>query len=648
MKTVSISLVIFVIIGVALLAVSPAQAQQSYDGRFDIAALKATAQQRFDCAGQDAVILAEGQQMLWLPDGRLSTIIHRIVWINSRLAIGLYADNRVPYDHERCTFTPLALRTWRDKQWWPTDTTGFVETLPFAVNKAYDYAHMREMMLLHNGISDQCIVEMAYRIEDKAPFRGGADGFWLFAREEPAVESWFELGVPAGTKPTISIANGAPAAEQTSDPKSGLDVYRWNMSAVTAAPRPHIPDPARTLPHIIWSTWPDWRERGARLHSAFDAAAQLDPPLSAAVDSLKRAARTATELAGMITGFINDKVASVHYPESFWRTALRSAGKTFATAYGHSLDRAILAAALFRGAGFDARPAYIGQGVGPMENDVPSLARFGEMKLHLTGNGIEAFYDPWEGTISFGNKMVRNRVVWSPGDDRPAEVSGGTDDRGEIAVRVELSFEAEKNKFTGAGYLSTAGGLCVFDRMSGVDGKAKTYLNALVSGLLKGTGVTEYTPDRFEPAAAAATFTVELAKPEPNDQGDVPLVLGNPVGGIIDNLPSGIEMVVPKRWSSVYLPFPMTQRIELRLNLRSWKAAFVPVNQTIENVVGRFAVTSEIKDSQLIVIRVLQLTKTVIGPEEWPLLRQLLLAENHEKNRTILLTATKEEDPGSK
>ncbi|NMC44178.1 MAG: DUF3857 domain-containing protein [candidate division Zixibacteria bacterium] len=648
MKTVSVTPVLTVLIGAILLAVTSLPAQQSYDGRFDIAALKATAQQRFDCAGQDAVILAEGQQTLWLPDGRLSTTIHRIVWINSRLAIGLYADNRIPYDHQRCTFTPLALRTWRDNQWWPTDTTGFVETLPFAVNKAYDYAHMREMMLLHNGISDQCLVEMAYRIEDKAPFRGGADGFWLFAREEPAVESWFELGVPAGAKPTISIANGAPAAEQTSDPKSGLDIYRWNMSAVAAEPRPHVPDPARTLPHIVWSTWPDWRERGARLKSAFDAAAQLDPPLSAAVDSLKRAARSATELAGMITGFINDKTAGIHYPEIYWRTALRPAGKTFATAYGHSLDRAILAAALFRGAGFEARPVYIGQGVGPMEVPVPSLARFGEVKLHLTGNGLEAFYDPWEGTISFGRKMAGNRVVWSPGEDRPTLVSSGTDDRGEITVRIELSFEAEKNKFTGAGYLSTDGGLCAFDRMSGVDGKAKGYLNALVSGLLKGTGVTEYTPDRFEPAAAAATFTMELAKPEPNDLGAVPLVLGNPIGGIIDNLPSGIEMVVPKRWSSVYLPFPMTQRIELRLNLRSWQAAFFPVNQTIENAVGRFTVASEVKDSQLVVIRALQLTKTIIEPEEWPLLRQLLLADSHEKNRTILLKEIKKDEQAGK
>lgn len=648
MKTVSVTPVLTVIIGAILLAVSPLPAQQSYDGRFDIAALKTTAQQQFDCAGQDAVILAEGQRTLWLPDGRLSTTIHRIVWINSRLAIGLYADNRIPYDHERCTFTPLALRTWRDNQWWPTDTTGFVETLPFAVNKAYDYAHLREMMLLHNGISDQCIVEMAYRIEDKSAFRGGADGLWLFSREEPAVESWFELGVPAGTKPIIAADNGAPAVEQTSDPKSGLDIYRWNMSTIAAEPRPHIPDPARALPHIVWSTWPDWRERGARLKSAFDAAAQLDPPLSAALDSLKRAARTATELAGLIAGFINDKTASIHYPEIYWRTALRSAGRTFASAYGHSLDRAVLAAALFRGAGFDARPVYIGQGIGPMNDKVSSLARFGEMKLHLTGNGLEAFYDPWEGTISFGRKMVGNRVVWSPGDDRPALVSGGNADGGDIAVRIELSFDAEKNKFTGTGYLSTVDGLCAFDRMSGVDGKTKAYLTSIVSGLLKGASVADYSPDRFDPSAASATFTVEMTKPEPNDQGYIPFVLGNPVGGIIDNLPSGIEMVVPTRWSSVYLPFPMTQRIELRLNLRSWPAAFFPVNQTIENAVGRFAVTSEVKDSQLVVIRALQLTKAVIGPDEWPLLRQLLLAENHEKNRTILLKETRKEEQAGK
>lgn len=637
MKTISVYHVIAVIIGAALLAAAPVRGQQSYDGRFDIAGLMTLAQQTFDCANQDAVVLAEGQQVLWLPDGRLSTFVHRIVWINSRLAIGQYADNRIPYDHGHGTFTPLALRTWRDNQWWPTDSSGFVETLPFAVNKAYDYADMREVMLLHNGIYDPCVVEMAYRIEDTAAFRGGADGIWLFAREEPAVESWFELGVPAGTKPMLSAGNGAPTAMQVSDQKTGLDIYRWEMSAVPAQPLPHTPDPARDLPYVVWSTWPDWSARGTALKASFDSAAQLHPPLQAALDSLMRTARTAAELAGLIVGYINDKTAAVHYPESFRGTIIRPAAQTYATAYGHGLDRAALAAALFRGARFDARPAYIGQGIGPLDDGVPSLARFGETKLHLTGNGVDAYYDPAEGTISFGRKTVGNRVVWSPGDDAPTVIAGETADRGEMTACVRLSFDGEKNKFIGDGYLSTVGGLSAFDRVSGVDAKAKVYLGAVVSGMLKGSSVSEYTPNRFEPSAVSATFTTALAKPEADDRGCVPIVVGNPVGGIIDNLPSDVQAYIPQRGSSVRLPCLMDQRIELRLDLGSWRVVFSPADQTVENAVGRFTVSSVTRDSQLVVVRELHLIKAVIGPDEWPSLRQLLLAESHEKNRTILL-----------
>ena len=648
MKTIARHLTLSLVVCTILVAASIVQGQQSYDGQFDVAKLMAMARERFDFARQDAVILSEGQQVLWLPDGRLSTRVHRIVWINSRVAINAYSDSRIPYDKERCSFTPLALRTWRDNQWWPTDSSGVVETLPFDLEKAYDYANMREMMLLHNGIENPCIAEIAYRIEDKSAFRKGADGLWLFTRQDPAVESWFELGVPAGKSPLISAENGAPDAEKTTDQKAGLDIYRWRMHVVDAEPRPHTVDPALEVSHVAWSTWANWQELGIFLETPFDASAKIDAPLQAALDSLTRKARTATELAGFIAGFINDHTTAIHYAETYWRTAPRPAARTYATAYGHGLDRAILAAALFRGAGFDARPLFIAQGVGSTMSNIPSLARFGGVRLNVSGNGIDAYYDPAGGTLSSGQSIVHNRTFWSSRDDRPTTPPEGVYDQGEIETRMDLSFDTVKNKFTGTGCLSTADGLSAFDRMSGVDGKAKAYLDSLVSGILKSSIVIEYNPDRFDQSAAAATFTVELPKPEPEDQGCVSFVLGKPVGGIVDHLPSDVQLYISQRNSSVCLPFLMSQKIDFRLNLATWKAVFYPADQTIENAAGRFTVTSTVKDSQLVIIRELKLTKAVFRPEEWLLLRQLLLAENHEKNRTVLLKAFKEEGKADK
>jgi hypothetical protein len=270
------------------------------------------------------------------------------------------------------------------------------------------------------------------------------------------------------------------------------------------------------------------------------------------------------------------------------------------------------------------------------------------VNLHVSGNGLDAYYDPANETMSYGQSAVFNRAFWSPRDDGPPATLSGAYDRGEIEARIDLSFDTEKDKFTGTGSLSTADGLSVFDRMNGVDDKAKAYLNSFVSGLLKGSIVNEYNPDRFDQSVAAATFTVELPKPEPDDQGCVTFVLGKPVGGIVDHLPSDVPIYISERHSSVHLPFLMSQKIEFRLNLAPWKALFYPANQTIENAVGRFTITSEVKDSQLVIIRELKLTKAVSKTEEWPLLRQLLLAENHEKNRTVLLKAVKEEGKADK
>jgi hypothetical protein len=203
---------IFAVIASVVASCTTAQGQQSYDGQADIAKLLTAAVRQFDTTKEDAIVLSEGQSVTWLHDGRLSTTVHRIIWINSGVTIDDYGDIRIPYDQERCSFTPLAVRVWREGQWWPSDSTGVVETLPFALDHAYDYTSLRDVMLLLNGLEAPCIAEIAYRIEDKLPHRKGADGLWLSASEDPGMECWFELALPAEKHVQIS-ASGSRNAE---------------------------------------------------------------------------------------------------------------------------------------------------------------------------------------------------------------------------------------------------------------------------------------------------------------------------------------------------------------------------------------------------------------------------------------------------
>ena len=110
-----------VIIACAILVIALSagslQAQMSIDEEYNIAELMTIAGQTFDMANEDAVLLLDGLRQEWSANGKLTTVVHHIVWISTDFGIGEFGDLRVPYDHQRCDFNVTTVRTWRDGQW---------------------------------------------------------------------------------------------------------------------------------------------------------------------------------------------------------------------------------------------------------------------------------------------------------------------------------------------------------------------------------------------------------------------------------------------------------------------------------------------------------------------------------------------------
>ena len=629
------------VVSVATAFLSRAQAQQAYDGEADISRLLSTASAHFDTSKEDAITLWDGKTVTWSRDGRLSVFVHRILWINSSLTIDEYGDIRVPFDEGRCTFTPLAVRTWRDGKWWPSDSTGIVETLPFALDHAYDYSNMREMMLLLNGVEVPCVVEIAYRIEDKAPYRKGAEGLWLFQGEEPTVESRFELVMPSGQQAQVAASADVPTPQRSSDAGSGLETRCWQMGPLPALPRPHIVDPAADVPHLAWSTWGSWRELGSSVLSGFRPDSLEDHDLGEALDSLLRKGRTDNERASLIAGYVSDRVSYVDYPESYWWTSPRSAERVYSTAYGHRLDRAILASQLLTRAGLTARPVFVSEGTTPLDSLVPSLSRFKGVALHVQGHNLDAIYWADGGDLADFATASGGRTVWSPGLDAAPHIEPVG--QGNMDIEITLTYDKDKAKFVGSGFLAADSGLCPIGQLTGLKGEMKAYLNSLMGDLLKGAAVTEYNPERLSASAVVVGFSFEMPKPDPDDQNRTVLALGKPRGGVIDHLPDDVQLCRKDRQSVIHLPFLMSQRVELKLDLGPNRVVYSPATEKIENTAGRFSITSQVEDSQLVVVRELSLAKTGYQPPGWPDLRTLLLAERHDKNALVILSAATEE-----
>ena len=631
-----ISILIVSIIGIA--CITNASAQKSISGMQNISELLTTAQQNFDMSKQDAVLLFDGQKIHWLPDGRLVTYIHRIIWINSKVAIDAYGDHRIPYDSERCTFNVVTIRTWRDGQWWETGETGIVETLPFALKKAYDYSNIREMMLLHDGIELPCILEVAYYIEDKEPFRNGAEGLWTFARQEPAVQSWFIYGLPTGLKPNVFTSMDVPEPVINTDPELGLNIYWWKMGPIEAIGRPPIDDPALEEPYIAWSTWLNWKTYGHYIYNPFKEAMKLDEPIEKSLDSLLIDARTDAEQADLIAKFIDKKTRLINYTDNFWLTNPRQASQTYASAYGHRLDRAVLAAAMFSHAGIESRPVFLGKGHGNIDVGTPTLSRMTDIGVWISGDDLEAYYNPASSKISNGPANIYNRTVWLPHfDDNPNLSFASGTEYSSLDIRIDLAFDSKKDLFTGKGYLYVDKGFNPYDRMTGLANESKSYLGSVVSGLLKGAKITGYNLSNFDRLRVSVGFELELKKPEPDDFDRLELVLDEPSGGIFDNLPRNVHLYDQKRSSRVDIPFLMNQKIELKLDLEGLEVVYSPADKIIGNSAGIFSVTVDRKDERLVITRKLNLTKTTYQPEDWPALRELLLADKHQRNQSLLL-----------
>ena len=621
------------------LGVPLAVAQMDITGRHDISELMRTARKSFDMDKVDAVILLDDCRINWQVDGRKTKIVHRIIWINNAVVVREYGDIRVPYDDDHQRFHLEALRTWRDESWIESGATAVVETTPSALRTAYDYANRREVVVLHDGIELPCIVESAYSIEDKISYRKGVDELWLFARRDPVLLSQFSIGLAPSKHPNIHVSPGVTALEREYDGELDQYIYSYRMEEVAPFLHSETGDPAAFLPHVLWTTWDDWDDYGKDLKHSFEKSLKINDALQDSVDNLLIDARTMTDKAHWIAEFVERSTRLVHYPENYWLWDPRPAHRTFTTAYGHRLDRAILAGALFSAVGFEVFPVFRGMSYGDVTEDVPSINRMDGIAVWVSGgDDVEAYYDPVTSELHNGLSLIYNRTVWLPGSgDDPDVRWKGDRTRSRLEVRINLKVDEENDCWQGDVYYHATHGLNPFDRMEGLADEARDHLQAVVSGIIDGAEITNFNPATFNRFVITAGFQFTAPIGEEDHYGRVNLIMGEPAGGLIERLPFGVDMHIEKRNSPVRLPGLMDRIVELNIDLTGWEQVYTPEETNIENEIGSFSLSSEEKEEHLIITRQLRFDSVDCSTDDWEKLRALLLAEKNERNRTVML-----------
>ncbi len=593
----------------------------------------------WDLSQQDAVLLREEARHVQLADGRWREERRRVVWIRTHWALGVFADLRLPWDSARQTFTVGALRVWRDGRWIEGRPTAVVETTPFALRDAPDYASVRETMLLHDGIELPCVLECAYALEDLAPPRGGREGLWAFRHVVPALESRLTIETPAGAPLRALPAGGAPAARpEPAGGEPGRTVLTFAMRRTEAAPLFAADPPEADLPRVAWSSFADWPALGQAVAAGLDGGDELDAALVDSLEALRVGGPPIAELAGRVAAFVARAHRHVHYPARVLPPAARPVARIHDTAYGGDLDLAALAAALLRRAGCRVWPALVGRGHGSIDGEPPSLALLRAPGLWLEADGLAAYWDAATGHLHHGGGFLSGRTLWRIGlDERPAVWPPGGDGGGRLDLSVLLRWDAAAKRWTGSGYLEAAGACSPYDQMAGPGGAAQAELDRMISGVLAGMATQSYGPRAFAPTAVGLHFDLRPAAAARDTLGRLPLAIGAPAGGPLSLVPGDWKLHLPAREAAARLPGPLAQTIKIDVDLGGLESVRLPAPVQISNAAGSFRLEAARAGERLSITRALRLDRARYEPADWPALRALLLAESGSAGRLVLL-----------
>jgi len=483
-------------------------------------------------------------------------------------------------------------------------------------------------------------VETIYTITERRPPEYGFDGLWMVPRADPAVVTRLAVEVPKGTTLHHAERNGAPEAALDRG-GADADTYVWRAEFVDRLPRPLTGGRTAYAAHVAWSTWESWGALGEAVAVSVKEAAFLDEALADSVANLIEGRPVPIARAEAVAEFVNETTRAIRYDDSQWQLAPREAVRTWNTAYGHRLDRAVLAAALFEEAGCAVTPAFRSAALCWRDDGVPTLARFDGLLLHL--DGIGALYDPLNGTLMQGKAGLTGRSLWLAGrDGSPDLVAGEEISACELVLSVE---PGEEEGWTGSGILVTTGVLSCYGDVVGLNGEARSHLSRVASAALAAASVEDHSLAVLEDERVVAGFSFSIDDPEPDDSGRTRFVLGDPAGGLLASLSRDVHLYVEHRDSPIVLPDAVEQTLTLRIDVGDREVVRVPEDVTLENDVGSFVLTVQQEGSEITITRELAVGTgddasdgaLTIGPAEWPSLRAILLEEADPRNRTILL-----------
>jgi len=485
----------------------------------------------------------------------------------------------------------------------------FNEVLPFAAHGFADFSGLREMVITHVGLERGAVVDLHYRLHTKAGFLPAFSGREVVTRDFPVDSFALEIVVPRGlTLNHLAFGLGAEAMVQYA-PDQGVDRYNFFFHGTPTASHEPLVHP-QADPFVIFSTAADWKQALVLVNDP----SPLPAALAEKIEKLQTQYPARADLLAALQKAVAAEVQNcgLGIEATGWRP--RPLARVFQSNYGTRLEKALLLQAMLKRAGFASELlAVAGDAFAPK---IPTPLQMNEFWLKVAGNPESRYLDPWQEQQELFPYRSHGLDAYNL-DCQKLETMPATDGEQNV-VEVSGTVRLDPSGASGTVLVTARGRFHRYDEAAADSGK-------FITGLLKKFFPVEKVEIKKLLALTNREIRAEAAISGPwlKDAGaGFFSAEAVHVPGLTENM---VQLV--RRESPMLLEAPFNVSVALDLQpAAGWSLEYAAPDVKRENETGYFSRSLVAdKNGQLRFSQSVGIARALIGPEKYPLLRELLL-----------------------
>ena len=495
----------------------------------------------------------------------------------------------------------------------------FNEVLPFAAHGFADFAGLREMVVTHVGLERGAIVDIKYRIHTQAGFLPVFSGREILNRDFPVDKYRLEIKVPGGQTLHYRVF-GSQAQAKVSESGAGK-AYAFELTALP--PAAHEPMAAAgSDPAVVFTTAADW----PRALALADDAAPLPAALQERIGGLMKQYPGRPDLLapqrGPQSGDLLAELQKIVAVEmqgcrlggeaTGWQP--RPASRVFLSNYGTRLEKALLLRAMLKQAGIETELLAVAGG-DALAADLPAFQAIGEFWLKTSGPHA-LYVDPWQEQQEFFPYRLQERDAWNL-EKKTLEKLPASDRQGS-GVEVSGAVQLAADGASGTLVVAARG---IFNRYNDAAADSNKFIAALLKRIfpVDKVEVRKLLSLGRREVRVEASFSGKWLKENGADFLSADAVR---LPGLTENM-----ALAERRETPLALDAPF--QVNLNLDLQpaaGLKLEYFAPNVERKNELGQYSRGLIVEKNGLLRFsQSFAVDKALIGPEKYPLLRELLL-----------------------